>query len=70
METAPPRYLAAYADLYAENPRHAALTWFREATCGLFLHYGLYALLEGRWNGKRVDNKGAEWIRWAAPHPL
>ena len=39
-----PNYLKNYADLYADNPRAAALQWFREARYGLFLHYGLYSL--------------------------
>lgn len=40
-----PNYLKNYADLYAEDPRAAALAWFRQARYGLFLHYGLYSLL-------------------------
>ncbi len=44
---AAPRYLRAYADLYAKDPRAAALAWFRGARFGLFMHYGLYSL-EGR----------------------
>jgi len=40
-----PRYLTEYEDLYAKNPRAAAVQWFREARYGLFLHYGLYSLL-------------------------
>ncbi|WP_144058984.1 alpha-L-fucosidase [Rhodopirellula sp. SWK7] len=40
-----PSYLADVADLYADNPRKAALEWFRNAQFGLFIHYGLYSLL-------------------------
>ncbi len=40
-----PSYLSDYADLYAQDPRAAALRWFRDAKYGLFLHYGLYSLL-------------------------
>ncbi|MBN1670867.1 MAG: alpha-L-fucosidase [Kiritimatiellae bacterium] len=40
-----PCYLKDYETLYAEDPRAAALQWFRDAKYGLFLHYGLYALL-------------------------
>ncbi|MDI9638966.1 alpha-L-fucosidase [Kamptonema cortianum] len=36
------------------------LDWFREAKFGMFIHWGLYAILEG----ERDGNKGhAEWIR-------
>ena len=40
-----PNYMKEYANLYATDPRAAALQWFREARYGLFLHYGLYSLL-------------------------
>jgi alpha-L-fucosidase len=42
-----PAYLKGHEAAYKKNPRQAALTWFREAKFGLFLHYGLYSL-EGR----------------------
>ena len=35
--------------------------WFKDAKYGLFIHFGLYALLAGEYNGKRTDNI-AEWI--------
>lgn len=35
--------------------------WFKEAKYGLFIHFGLYALLAGEYNGKRTSNI-AEWI--------
>lgn len=45
-----PSYLTHHADLYAKDPHAAALTWFKEARWGLFMHYGLYALLgRGEW---------------------
>ena len=40
-----PSYLKGHEKLYADNPRAAALQWFREAKFGLFLHYGLYSIL-------------------------
>jgi alpha-L-fucosidase len=41
----PPRYLKGYEQAYRNDPRQAALQWFRDARYGLFLHYGLYSLL-------------------------
>jgi alpha-L-fucosidase len=41
-----PSYLAGYEEIYQHNPRQAAIQWFREAKFGLFIHYGLYSLLE------------------------
>lgn len=31
-------------ELFRANPRAAALTWFRDAKFGLFIHYGLFSL--------------------------
>ena len=45
-----PNYLEAYGEQYKANPREANLTWFKDANYGLFMHYGLYSLLEkGEW---------------------
>ena len=35
--------------------------WFKEAAYGLFVHWGLYALLAGEYQGRRTENI-AEWI--------
>src|SRR5207237_2550536 len=37
------------------------LKWFREAKYGLFIHWGLYAIPAGEWNGRRSLGLG-EWI--------
>lgn len=37
------------------------MTWWRDAKFGLFIHWGLYALLSGEYEGQRTDNI-AEWI--------
>lgn len=35
--------------------------WFKEAGFGMMIHWGLYSLLGGEWQGKRMDYIG-EWI--------
>ena len=46
----PPSYLRGYEQQYRQNPRRAALEWFKNARFGLFIHYGLYSLLgRGEW---------------------
>ncbi len=61
-----PSYLADYADLYATNPREAALAWFRDAKYGLFIHYGLYSLV-GRheWLQLREKIRPADYAQLA-----
>ncbi|MBK8098404.1 MAG: alpha-L-fucosidase [Planctomycetes bacterium] len=43
------------------------MAWWREARFGLFLHWGLYALPAGAWQGK---TDYGEWIRDSARIPL
>jgi len=37
------------------------LEWFREAKYGMFIHWGLYAIPAGEWNGRRCLGLG-EWV--------
>ncbi len=45
----------------------ARMQWWREARFGLFIHWGLYAIPAGEWNGK---TEYGEWIRTSAQIPL
>lgn len=38
------------------------LTWFKNAKYGLFIHFGLYSLLAGKWQGQETSGL-AEWIQ-------
>lgn len=38
------------------------MRWWREARFGLFIHWGVYSVPAGMWNGQRVTQSGAEWI--------
>ncbi len=53
-----------FAQALPGDPRMA---WWREARFGLFVHWGLYALLAGEWGG-RTDY--GEWIRNNAKIPI
>ncbi len=43
------------------------MTWWRDARFGLFIHWGLYAIPAGEWNG---ETNHAEWIRHTAEIPI
>jgi alpha-L-fucosidase len=45
------------------------LDWFRAARFGMFIHWGLYALPAGVWNGKSIQGIG-EWIMLRARVPV
>jgi alpha-L-fucosidase len=44
-----------------KSQKDARLKWWREARFGLFIHWGIYSVPAGFWNGKPVDGAG-EWI--------
>ena len=48
------------------NPR---LSWWREARFGMFIHWGLYAIPAGEWQGQKVEDIG-EWIMKFARIPV
>ncbi|MFH1197086.1 MAG: alpha-L-fucosidase [bacterium] len=50
-----------------KEQRDARMEWWREARFGLFIHWGLYAIPAGEWNG--VTTYG-EWIRTQAQIPI
>src|SRR5712672_1480126 len=44
-----------------KEQRDQRMGWFRDSRFGMFIHWGLYALPGGEWNGKQVEGIG-EWI--------
>lgn len=51
----------AVQDTETKAQRDARMEWWREARYGMFIHWGLYAVPAGNWNGKPVAGIG-EWI--------
>ncbi len=49
-----------------QDPR---LDWWREAKFGMFIHWGLYAIPAGEWNGQKIPGIG-EWIMYRARIPV
>ena len=56
-----PSYLEGYEEIYAMDPRRAAIQYFREAPFGLGSQYGLSSRLVGSWRG--VHSRPAEWVQ-------
>ncbi len=46
--------------------RDSRMEWFRDARFGMFIHWGLYSIPAGQWDGKKVNGTG-EWIQTNAP---
>jgi len=51
----------AKATATKESSKDERMAWWRDARFGMFIHWGLYAVPAGTYNGKRVDGIG-EWI--------
>ncbi|UZR99870.1 alpha-L-fucosidase [Chondrinema litorale] len=45
----------------SETAKAARMEWWQDARFGMFIHWGLYAVPAGEWNGTKSDNIG-EWI--------
>ncbi len=49
------------------SPDDTRMAWWREARFGMFIHWGLYSIPAGEWNG---ETNHAEWIRTTAQIPI
>ncbi len=55
--------------LVEDSPAHAArIGWWREARFGMFIHWGLFAIPAGEWNGRSIPGN-VEWIQARAKIP-
>lgn len=64
-------FVSADEGLYrneSESEKNERMEWWRDARFGMFIHWGLYAIPAGEWEGR--ESKGyAEWIRHKAKIP-
>ncbi|MCX6251020.1 MAG: alpha-L-fucosidase [Bacteroidetes bacterium] len=56
-----------YAHPETKQQYDARMEWWREARFGMFIHWGLYSIPAGEWNGKTGYG---EWIRHSAQIPV
>ncbi len=47
----------------------ARMQWWRQARFGMFIHWGLYAIPAGTWEGEQIPGIG-EWIQYRAQIPV
>jgi alpha-L-fucosidase len=59
----------AIQDTETPAQHDARLSWWRDARFGMFIHWGLYSIPAGSWDGKPVDGIG-EWIMNHASIPV
>jgi len=61
-----PQSIGTYVN-ESKAQKDARLEWWRQARFGMFIHWGLYAIPAGEWNGK---TEYAEWIMTQAQIPV
>jgi alpha-L-fucosidase len=49
--------------LETTEQRDARMSWWREARFGMFVHWGLYSIPAGEWEGKKLEQACVEWIQ-------
>jgi len=67
-ETNNPDWQAWNRDFGASHD--ARMQWWRVARFGMFIHWGVYSVPAGVWNGTNVTASGAEWIMNRGRIPL
>lgn len=69
-DTTPQRHpTPAVQDGETAAQRDVRMAWWREARFGMFIHWGLYSIPAGTWNGQQVPKIG-EWIMNNASIPV
>ncbi|WP_372776072.1 alpha-L-fucosidase [Mangrovibacterium sp.] len=62
------KYYDQWLQMHNSVEKTTAMTWFKEAKFGMFIHWGLYSQAGGIWKGTRIDDspypgpKVAEWL--------
>jgi alpha-L-fucosidase len=56
-----------FAQPESKDQHDARMQWWRDARFGMFIHWGLYAVPAGEWNGQTGYG---EWIRTSAEIPI
>ncbi len=59
----------AIQDTETQAQRDARMAWWREARFGMFIHWGLYSIPAGTWDGRQIPSIG-EWIMNNASIPV
>ena len=59
--TAPTPELQMWRDMFGAT-HDQRMQWWRAARFGMFIHWGVYSVPAGVWNGQPVTRSGAEWI--------
>jgi alpha-L-fucosidase len=65
----PPHPIPSIQDTETSAQRDARMAWWREARFGMFIHWGLYSVPAGTWDGKQIPSLG-EWIMNNASIPV
>jgi len=60
---------AAIQDTESAAQRSVRMAWWREARFGMFIHWGLYSIPAGTWDGEQIPGIG-EWIMNTASIPV
>ena len=69
IETSEAHPVKAVQDKETRAQRDARMAWWRAARFGMFIHWGLYSIPAGTWDGKRIPGIG-EWIMNRASIPV
>jgi alpha-L-fucosidase len=65
----PEHPVKAIQDTETRAQRNERMAWWRAARFGMFIHWGLYSIPAGTWDGKRIPGIG-EWIMNDASIPV
>ena len=65
--------LEEWQEMNQSEPKTQTMEWFQDAKFGMFIHWGLYSIPAGTWEGKKMEEMKrpwvAEWVQYVAEIP-
>jgi alpha-L-fucosidase len=63
-----------WTKMNASSSKQETMDWFQQSKFGMFIHFGLYSIPAGIWDGKKMEDWNrspgvAEWIQYVAQIP-
>lgn len=69
----PEVHLEEWQEMNQSKSKQKTMDWFQEAKFGMFIHWGIYSIPGGVWEGKKMEEMQrpwvAEWVQYVAEIP-
>ncbi len=58
----PEVHLDEWQEMNQSKSKQKTMDWFQEAKFGMFIHWGIYSIPGGVWEGKKMEEMNRPWV--------